>query len=54
MIPLMKSAFLNERETKQALAEFIIQSDRLSMSHQCVMFEKEFAAFQNSKEAILL
>ncbi len=53
MIPLMKSAFLNEYETKQALSEFILQSDRLSMSHQCAMFEKEFSIFQNSKDAVL-
>jgi hypothetical protein len=31
MIPLMKNAFLKEHETKLALADFIIKSDRLSM-----------------------
>ena len=31
MIPLMKNAFLNEYETKMALADFINMSDRLSM-----------------------
>jgi len=53
MIPLMKSAFLNEHETKEELAKFILQSRRLSMDEQCARFEEEFAAFQGSKEAIL-
>ncbi|TSA56207.1 MAG: DegT/DnrJ/EryC1/StrS aminotransferase family protein, partial [Planctomycetaceae bacterium] len=49
----MKSTFLNEQETKEQLAKFIINSMRLSMGEQCLNFEKEFAAFQNSEEAIL-
>ncbi len=53
MIPLMKSTFLNEHKTKQALAEFIIESDRLSMGRQCELFEKDLAAFQAAKEAVL-
>ncbi len=53
MIPLMKNAFLNEFETKKALAEFILKTDRLSMDVQCAAFEKKFAAYQGSKEAVL-
>lgn len=53
MIPLMRNAFLNEYETKQELAEFILQAKRLSMDEQCAMFEKEFAAFQGVKTAVL-
>lgn len=53
MIPLMKSAFLNEHETKEELAKFILRSERLSMGEQCAGFEKEFAAFQGAREAIL-
>ncbi len=53
MIPLMKNAFLNERQTKKELAEFICQADRLSMSRQCARFEEKFAAFQGAKQAIL-
>lgn len=53
MIPLMKSAFLNERDTKEALASFILDAKRLSMDEQCFLFEQEFAAYQGSKEAIL-
>ena len=40
MIPLMKTAFFHEYETKEALAEFIRTTDRLSMSEQCFLFEK--------------
>ena len=53
MIPLMKNAFLNEYETKEALAKFIVQAKRLSMDEQCAMFEEEFAAFQGAKGAVL-
>ena len=53
MIPLMKSAFLKEHETKEALAKFILQAKKLSMDQQCARFEEEFAAFQGAKEAIL-
>lgn len=53
MIPLMKSAFLKEHETKEALAKFILQTKKFSMDQQCARFEEEFAAFQGAKEAIL-
>ena len=53
MIPLMKSTFLEEHETKEALAKFILQAKKLSMDQQCARFEEEFAAFQGAKEAIL-
>lgn len=55
MIPLMKNAFLNEVETKKALAEFIQnpKTSRLSMDTKCAEFEVAFAAFQGRKSAIL-
>ena len=53
MIPLMKNAFLNEFETKKALAEFILKAERLSMGTECLKFERKFAAFQGCKEAVL-
>jgi len=53
MIPLMKNAFLNEVQTKKALAQFILTSDRLSMDTKCFEFEKEFALFQGRKDAVL-
>jgi len=53
MIPLMKNAFLNEYETKQALSNFILQASRLSMSQKCAGFETEFSKFQQSEYAVL-
>jgi CDP-6-deoxy-D-xylo-4-hexulose-3-dehydrase len=54
MIKLVKSSFYNEAETKQALADFIIKTDRLSMGEQCLQFEAAFAAKQGRKYAILV
>jgi CDP-6-deoxy-D-xylo-4-hexulose-3-dehydrase len=53
MIPLMKNAFLNEHETKRALADFILKADRLSMDAECLKFERKFADYQGRKESIL-
>ena len=53
MIPLMKSAFLHEKETKEELAQFIINSDKLSMGDKCAEFEDEFAKYQGCKDAVL-
>lgn len=53
MIPLMKNAFLNEHETKKALAEFILKADRLSMDAECLKFERKFSQHQGRKESIL-
>ena len=53
MIPLMKYAFIEEAETKKALAEFILNADRLSMGDQCALFEKNFAEFQGCPDAVL-
>jgi CDP-6-deoxy-D-xylo-4-hexulose-3-dehydrase len=49
----MKNAFLNEYETKQALSNFILHSDRLSMDQKCAEFEVAFAKKQNRKHAVL-
>jgi len=49
----MKKAFLNESETKSALANFIIKAERLSMDEQCFQFEREFAKKQGRKYGIL-
>lgn len=53
MIPLMKNAFLNEYETKKALTEFIMQTDRLSMDRKCAEFEQVFSKKQQRKEGVL-
>ncbi|CAD7803937.1 GDP-4-keto-6-deoxy-D-mannose-3-dehydratase / pyridoxamine-phosphate transaminase [Chryseobacterium aquaeductus] len=49
----MRKAFLNEAETKKALAQFILQADRLSMDVECGKFEKKFAKYQQCKHAVL-
>lgn len=53
MIPLMKNAFINEYETKQALAEFIMKAPRLSMDSMCYKFERAFATNQGRQHAVL-
>ena len=53
MIPLMKSTFYKEKETRAALAEFILQDNYLSMGEQCFEFERQFAKTQNRKHAVL-
>lgn len=53
MIPLQKTAFLHERETKRALAKFILEARQLSMDIKCREFEKKFSEFQGRREAVL-
>lgn len=53
MIPLMKHAFLNEFETKNALANFILKAEKLSMGVECEKFEEQFSKFQQRKNSIL-
>lgn len=54
MIPLMKNAFLNEMETKEALAEFIRAAGKFSMDAKCNEFEKAFATYQGRAHAVLV
>ena len=49
----MKSAFLNETQTKKELADFICKSNKLSMDIYCKDFEREFALWQRSEFALL-
>src|SRR5258708_4430261 len=53
MIPLTKTTFLHEYETKEALIEFLRRSTQLSMGTTCFEFEKSFAAYQGRKDAVL-
>jgi CDP-6-deoxy-D-xylo-4-hexulose-3-dehydrase len=53
MIPLMKNAFLNEYDTKKALAEFILKTHKFSMDEMCFNFENSFAQKQGRKHAVL-
>ncbi|MBT7703788.1 DegT/DnrJ/EryC1/StrS aminotransferase family protein [Candidatus Peregrinibacteria bacterium] len=54
MIKLIKSTFYNEKETKKALAQFILETEILSMGQQCQEFEKAFARKQNRKYAVFV
>lgn len=53
MIPLMKSAFAREPETRKALSQFVLEAPRLSMGSQCFEFERCFAEYQGRQDAIL-
>lgn len=52
MLRLIKSTFYNEAETKQKLADFILNEDILSMGAQCRQFEEAFALKQGRKYAV--
>lgn len=54
MIKLVKSSFYDEAKTKQALAEFIIKQDILSMNNECRKFEEAFALKQQRKHAVFV
>lgn len=54
MIPLMKNAFLNEMETREALSDFIRSSSKFSMDAKCAEFEKAFATYQGRDRAVLV
>jgi CDP-6-deoxy-D-xylo-4-hexulose-3-dehydrase len=53
MIPLIRNTFLNEYETKQALTDFIMKTEILSMNQQCLCFELSFSQKQGRKESVL-
>lgn len=52
MIKLIKSSFYHEAETKQALVDFILNEEILSMNKECSKFEVSFAAKQGRKHAV--
>lgn len=52
-IPLMRSAFINEAETKKQLAQFIENANFFSMGAECAKFEEKFAKWQGCKYALL-
>lgn len=52
MIKLIKSSFYHEAETKEALADFILKQDILSMNKECLKFEQAFAIKQQCKYAV--
>jgi CDP-6-deoxy-D-xylo-4-hexulose-3-dehydrase len=52
MIKLIKSTFYKEKETKEALMEFIRSAKHLSFGSECEKFEKNFADYQNRKYCV--
>ncbi len=54
MIPLIKSTFYHERETKEALCQFIRKAKKLSFGKECERFEKNFARWQGRKYCIFV
>lgn len=55
MISLMRDTFLHERETLDALADYLrTYPRRLSMDALCAEFEQKFAAWQGRKHAVLV
>jgi CDP-6-deoxy-D-xylo-4-hexulose-3-dehydrase len=54
VIKLIKSSFYKEQETKQALADFIIKTDKFSMGDQCKKYEQSFAKKQGCKHAVFV
>ncbi|MCL4386724.1 MAG: DegT/DnrJ/EryC1/StrS family aminotransferase [Cyanobacteria bacterium] len=54
MIPLIKSTFYNEKDTKKKLVGFIKKANKLSFGRECEKFEKKFAAWQGRKYCIFL
>jgi len=53
MIPLMKNTFHRELDTRRELAEFILETPRLSMGTECFRFEAAFAKHQGCQDAVL-
>ena len=54
MIKLIKSTFYNEKETKDALTQFIQKSSILSFSKQCQKFELYFSKYQKRKYSVFV
>ena len=53
-IPLIKSLFFNEKETKEKLSEYIKKESHLSMGKKCKEFEDKFSKFQGRKYSVLV
>lgn len=51
-IPLIKSGFYKEEETRRALAEFVLTAERFSMGSACAEFERMFAQEQGRRHAV--
>ncbi|MBI5621225.1 DegT/DnrJ/EryC1/StrS aminotransferase family protein [Candidatus Gottesmanbacteria bacterium] len=54
MIPLIKSTFYNETDTKQKLCRFIGSAQKLSIGEECRLFERGFARYQGRKHCVFV
>lgn len=54
MIPLIKSTFYNEQQTKKELNKFILEAPMLSFGKECEKFEKRFAKYQGRKYCVFV
>ena len=54
MIRLIKSTFYKEKETKDKLCEFIINSPVFSMGKKCLEFELEFSKYQGINHSVFI
>jgi CDP-4-dehydro-6-deoxyglucose reductase, E1 len=52
-VPLVRDAFPDEIEVRQKLAHFIRDPNRLSMGHQCQVFEQRLAHWLGRTDAVL-
>ncbi len=52
MISLVKNTFIHETDTKKALSDFILKTEKFSMGEKCAEFERKFAEKQGRKDAI--
>lgn len=53
MVPLIKSTFYKEAETKEKLIRFIREAKYLSVGEKCDQFEEAFAKYQGRKYCVL-
>lgn len=54
MIPLIKSTFYNEIDTKKKLCKFILKADKLSIGNECRKFELKFSMYQGRKHCLFV
>lgn len=54
MIPLIKSTFYKEIDTKRRLCRFIKKADKLSIGKECRRFEEKFATYQGRKYCVFV
>lgn len=54
MIPLVKSSFYHERNTKEKLIQYIRKAKKLSFGKECEKFENQFTKWQKRKYCIFV